>query len=200
MARLGAELAHIVARDPAARSRLEVALCYPGFHAVLMHRAANWLWRQNLYVVARLLASISRLLTGIEIHPAAVIGKFLFIDHGTGVVIGETAVVGDRVTLYQGVTLGGISKSEGRRHPIVGDDVIIGAGAKLLGAITIGNGARVGANAVVLDSVAPGVTAVGIPARPRPATPTPEKLVELEARIASLEAALGHTSTPKFDA
>ncbi|GIL41123.1 serine O-acetyltransferase EpsC [Roseiterribacter gracilis] len=162
-------LAHIdsiMARDPAARSRLEVALAYPGLHAVLLHRAANWLWRNELTLPARLVAGFNRCLTGIEIHPGAQIGERLFIDHGMGVVIGETAEVGDDVTLYHGVTLGGTSLTRGvKRHPTVASDVIIGAGANVLGPITVGAGARVGANAVVLKDVAPHATVVGIPAR-----------------------------------
>lgn len=162
-------LAHIdsiMARDPAARSRLEVALAYPGLHAVLLHRAANWLWRNDLILPARLVAGFSRHLTGIEIHPGARIGARLFIDHGMGVVIGETAEVGDDVTLYHGVTLGGTSLTRGiKRHPTLASDVIVGAGANVLGPITVGEGARVGANAVVLKDVPPHVTVVGIPAR-----------------------------------
>jgi serine O-acetyltransferase len=162
-------LAHIdsiMARDPAARSRLEVALAYPGLHAVLLHRAANWLWRHELIVPARLVAGFNRWLTGIEIHPAARVGARLFIDHGMGVVIGETAEIGDDVTLYHGVTLGGTSLTRGvKRHPTLGSHVIVGAGANVLGPITVGEGARVGANAVVLKDVAPHVTVVGIPAR-----------------------------------
>jgi serine O-acetyltransferase len=162
-------LAHIdsiMARDPAARSRLEVALAYPGLHAVLLHRAANWLWRNELVLPARLVAGFNRCLTGIEIHPAAKIGERLFIDHGMGVVIGETAEVGNDVTLYHGVTLGGTSLTRGvKRHPTVGSGVIIGAGANVLGPITVGAEARVGANAVVLKDVPASATVVGIPAR-----------------------------------
>ena len=153
-------------RDPAARSAIEVLLCYPGLHATVFHRAAHGLWRHGLRLPARLLAHVSRFLTGIEIHPAAQIGRRLIIDHGMGVVIGETAEIGDDVYLYHQVTLGGTSSARGKRHPTVGNDVIVGAGAKILGNILIGDGARVGSNAVVVQAVAPGETVVGIPARP----------------------------------
>ena len=153
-------------RDPAARSSLEVLLCYPGLHAVLWHKLAHGLWRRGFRLPARMVAHLSRFLTGIEIHPAAVVGRRLIIDHGMGVVIGETAVVGDDVYLYHQVTLGGTSSARGKRHPTVGANVIIGAGAKVLGDILVGEGARVGANAVVVQPVPPGVTVVGIPARP----------------------------------
>jgi serine O-acetyltransferase len=155
----------ILRLDPAARSRLEVVLAYPGFHAVVFHRCAHWLWRHGFKVAARWLSNVSRFLTLVEIHPAARIGQRLFIDHGAGVVIGETAEIGDDVTLYQGVTLGGTSLSRGKRHPTLEDGVIVGAGAKILGGFTIGAGARVGANAVVLHAVAPGESVAGIPAR-----------------------------------
>ncbi len=153
-------------RDPAARSALEVLLCYPGLHALIWHRAAHGLWRRGLYLPGRLLAHLGRFLTGIEIHPGARIGRRLIIDHGMGVVIGETAEIGDDVYLYHQVTLGGTSSARGKRHPTVGNNVIIGAGAKILGAITVGDDARVGSNAVVLQPVPPGTTVVGIPARP----------------------------------
>ena len=152
-------------RDPAARSWVTVLLCYPGLHAVLWHRMAHGLWRRRLHLLARFTSHLGRFLTGIEIHPAAQIGRRLIIDHGMGVVIGETAEVGDDVYLYHQVTLGGTSSELGKRHPTVGNGVIIGAGAKVLGNILIGDGARVGANAVVVQPVAPGVTVVGIPAR-----------------------------------
>ena len=163
--RLREEIESIRARDPAARSGLEVALCYPGFHAVLFHGLASAAWQARLYLVARLVSQAGRFLTGIEIHPAAIIGRRLFIDHGSGVVIGETAEIGDDVTLYHGVTLGGTSLAAGKRHPTLADGVIVGAGAKILGPVLVGKGARVGANAVVLADVPPGVTMVGIPAR-----------------------------------
>ncbi|MDE2229051.1 MAG: serine O-acetyltransferase [Alphaproteobacteria bacterium] len=156
----------ILRLDPAARSRVEIVLAYPGFHAVVFHRLANWMWRHRFEVLARFTSNVARLLTGIEIHPAAKIGRRLFIDHGTGVVIGETTEIGDDVTLYQGVTLGGTSLSRGKRHPTLEDGVIVGAGAKVLGGFTVGAGARVGANAVVLHAVAPGESVAGIPAKP----------------------------------
>ncbi len=163
--RLRNDVAAVRERDPAAHSTLEVLLCYPGLHAVLWHRAAHALWKRGFKLLGRIISNINRLLTGIEIHPGAVIGDGVFIDHGMGVVIGETAVVGDNVTLYQGVTLGGISLDPGKRHPTIEDDVIIGAGAAVLGPFAVGRGARVGSNAVVLHAVAAGDTVVGIPAR-----------------------------------
>jgi serine O-acetyltransferase len=153
-------------RDPAARSTAEVLLCYPGLHAVLWHKLSHGLWRRGLRLPARFTAHIARWLTGIEIHPAARIGRRLIIDHGMGVVIGETAEIGDDVYLYHQVTLGGTSSQRGKRHPTVGSNVIVGAGAKILGNIVVGDGARVGANAVVIQPVQPGETVVGIPARP----------------------------------
>jgi len=197
MASLGAELKSIVTRDPAARSRLEVALTYSGFHAVLLHRLAHALWKLKLKLIAHIIAASSRVLTGVEIHPAAIIGEYCFIDHGMGVVIGETAIIGNRVTLYQGVTLGGMSSDKVKRHPTLGDDVVVGAGAKLLGSITIGNGARIGANAVVLKDVPAGEVHVGIPARARPAdgshhnTTLLERVANLEGRLAALESSMG---------
>jgi len=153
-------------RDPAARSDLEVLLCYPGLHAVLWHRLAHGLWRRGMRLPARVASHFGRMLTGIEIHPAAKLGRRLIIDHGMGVVIGETAEVGDDVYLYHQVTLGGTSSEQGKRHPTLGNGVIVGAGAKILGAVTIGDNARVGANAVVVQPVAANETVVGIPARP----------------------------------
>ncbi|MDR3351933.1 MAG: serine O-acetyltransferase [Zoogloeaceae bacterium] len=152
-------------RDPAARSFWEIASCYPGIYALAAHRVTHWLWRWRLKWLARFMAHWARWLSGIEIHPGAVIGRRLFIDHGMGVVIGETAVIGDDVTLYHGVTLGGTSWEKGRRHPTLGDRVVVGAGAKILGPITIGADARIGSNAVVTQDIPPGATAVGIPAR-----------------------------------
>ena len=170
----------MIARDPAARSRMEVLLCYPALHSILGYRLAHALWRRGWRLFPRLLSQVVRWLTGIEIHPAAVIGRHFFIDHGMGVVIGETARIGNGVTLYHDVTLGGISPSEDagsqrnvKRHPTLEDDVIVGAGAQILGPVTVGKGARVGANAVVTRDVPAGVTVVGIPARP--ATPLPEE-------------------------
>jgi len=154
-----------MARDPAARSRLEVALCYPGLHALLVHRIAHYCWERGWRLMARLLSQTGRALTGIEIHPGATIGRRFFIDHGMGVVIGETAEIGDDVMLYHGVTLGGTALHHGKRHPTLEDGVIVGAGAKVLGAITIGKDARIGSNAVVVKDVPAGVTMVGIPAR-----------------------------------
>ena len=164
-------------RDPAARSKLEVILAYPGLHAVWFHRINHWLWNRGLTTLARFLAHIARFLTGIEIHPAAKIGPRLFIDHGLGVVIGETAEVGANVTMYHQVTLGGVSLEKGKRHPTIEDDVVIGSGAKILGAITVGRGSRIGANAVVVKSVPPNSVVVGVPgqivqrSKPRPQKP-----------------------------
>jgi serine O-acetyltransferase len=159
-------------RDPAAQSRFEVALCYPGYHALLFYRLTNILWRNNWRILARFISSIGKFFTMIEIHPGAAIGRRFVIDHGSGIVIGETSIIGDDVTLYQGVTLGGVSPSieshtqvNQKRHPTLANDVIIGSGAQVLGPITIGEGARVGANAVVHKDIPAGVTAVGIPAR-----------------------------------
>ena len=163
--RLQAEIAVVFERDPAARNTWEVITCYPGFHARLVHHLAHWLWGARLRWLARFVSHIGRWLTGIEIHPGARIGQRFFIDHGMGVVIGETAEIGDDCTLYHGVTLGGTSWNKGKRHPTLGNGVVIGAGAKILGPITIGDGARVGSNAVVVKSVPPGTTAIGIPAR-----------------------------------
>jgi serine O-acetyltransferase len=153
-------------RDPAARSNLEVLLCYPGLHATGIHRISSFFWRHGLYTTGRFISHIGRFLTGIEIHPGAKLGRRFIIDHGMGVVIGETAVVGDDVYIYHQVTLGGTSSEHIKRHPTVGNNVIIGAGAKVLGAIAIGDGARIGANAVVVATVPAGTTVVGIPARP----------------------------------
>ena len=153
------------ARDPAARSTVEVLLCYPGVHAIMWHRLGSAMSHRRLFLLGRLVSNIAPLLTGIEIHPAAQLGRRIIIDHGMGVVIGETAVVGDDVYMYHQVTLGGTSSARGKRHPTIGRNVIIGAGAKILGDILVGDDARVGANAVVVQDVQPGVTVVGIPAR-----------------------------------
>jgi serine O-acetyltransferase len=153
------------ARDPAARSSLEIILLYPGFHAIVYHRIAHWLYCRKLRFLARCVSQWSRFWTGIEIHPGAKIGRRLVIDHGMGVVIGETAEIGDDVLLYQGVTLGGTGKDKGKRHPTIGNNVMIGAGAKVLGPFTVGDNARIAANAVVLKEVPPDATAVGVPAR-----------------------------------
>jgi serine O-acetyltransferase len=164
--RLREDLECIMLRDPAARSRWEVMTCYPGLHALWMHRIAHAFWRRGFRWLARFTSNIARFLTSIEIHPAAVIGRRVFIDHGIGIVIGETAEVGDECTIYQGVTLGGTSLARGaKRHPTLGRGVIVSAGAKVLGSFTVGDGARVGSNAVLLKAVPPGATAVGIPAR-----------------------------------
>lgn len=152
-------------RDPAARTLMEVVFCYPGLHALLMHRQAHYLWRHRLRFLARLLSHLNRCITGIEIHPGARIGRRLFIDHGMGVVIGETTEIGDDVLMYQGVVLGGTSLEKTKRHPTIGNSVVIGAAAILLGPIEVGEGARVGANSVVINSVPPGSTVVGIPGR-----------------------------------
>ncbi|HMM87381.1 MAG: serine O-acetyltransferase [Gammaproteobacteria bacterium] len=164
--RLREDIACILERDPAARSAWEVLTCYPGLHALVLHRRANWCWRHGLRWLGRFVSQLARLLTGIEIHPGATIGRRVFIDHGMGVVIGETAEIGDECTIYQGVTLGGTSLGKGtKRHPTLGRGVIVSAGAKVLGGFTVGDGARVGSNAVLLQAVPPGATAVGIPAR-----------------------------------
>ena len=161
-----ADIDSILARDPAARSRWEVATCYPGLHAIWVHRASHWLYTQRWFWAARFLSYLARAWTSIEIHPGAQIGNGVFIDHGVGVVIGETAEIGDGCTIYQGVTLGGTSLYKGvKRHPTLGKGVIVGAGAKVLGGFTVGDGARIGSNSVVVKPVPAGETAVGIPAR-----------------------------------
>lgn len=163
--KLKAELDAVMARDPAARSCAEVYFLYSGFKAVRSYRKANWFFRHNMKFIARYISQRARRKTGIEIHPGATIGKNLFIDHGMGVVIGETTVIGDNCTLYQGVTLGGTGKDQGKRHPTLGNDVLVGAGAKVLGPFRVGDNARVAAGAVVLDAVPDNATAVGVPAR-----------------------------------
>jgi serine O-acetyltransferase len=196
-------------RDPAARSYLEVALCYPGLHAVAIHAVSSFFWRHHLYTLGRWISHFGRFLTGIEIHPGARLGRRFVIDHGMGVVIGETAEVGDDVYIYHQVTLGGISTQPGKRHPTIGNNVIIGAGAKVLGAILVGDNARIGANAVVVSPVGAGWTVVGIPARPVaqgeaaaprgeaygfPANPCLDPLLQeldtLRAELAAMEARL----------
>lgn len=200
---LKADIQAVFERDPAARNIWEV-LTYPGLWAITLHRIAHFLWEANLRFLARFLSQISRFLTGIEIHPGAKIGKGFFIDHGMGVVIGETTIIGNNVTLYQGVTLGGTGKERGKRHPTVDDDVVIGAEAVLLGPIYVGKGARIGAGSVVLKSVPPNCTVVGVPARivrregkkvpllehARISDPLEEYLRDLSQRIAKLEARL----------
>jgi serine O-acetyltransferase len=160
-----AELRAIRERDPASRSTIEAILTSPGLHALALHRVSHGLWQRGLALPARLLSHLGRALTGIEIHPGARIGRGVFIDHGMGVVIGETSEIGDNVTMYQGVTLGGTGKQRGKRHPTVENEAVIGVGASVLGAVTIGEGARVGAGSVVLKDVPPHTTAVGLPAR-----------------------------------
>lgn len=160
------DIASIIARDPAARNSWEVLTCYPGLHAIVMHRWAKACWNWDFKWLGRFISHLARILTGIEIHPGATIGRRVFIDHGFGVVVGETAVIGDDCTIYQGVTLGGISLSKGaKRHPTLESGVIIGAGAKVLGSFTVGEGAKIGSNAVVVKAVPAGATAVGNPAR-----------------------------------
>ncbi len=163
--KIGRDISAARERDPAARSRLEVLLCYPGVHALAIHRVANRLWRAGWIVTARFISHLGRLLTGIEIHPGARIGSGVFIDHGMGVVIGETAEVGDDVTLYQGVTLGGTSLKREKRHPTLERNVVVGAGAAVLGAIVVGAGARVGAGSVVVADVPPNSVVVGVPGK-----------------------------------
>lgn len=190
---LKAEIEATIARDPAARSWLEVVLCYPGFQAILAYRLTHKLWKWRLRLLARWISAIARTLTGIEIHPGARIGRRFFIDHGMGVVIGETAEVGDDVTLYHGVTLGGVAPSvdsdtqrNQKRHPTLEDGVIVGSGAQVLGPITVRKGARVGANAVVTREVPPGVTVVGIPARVvAPRLKPAEEVADLQPRFAA---------------
>ena len=159
------DIRSIFDRDPAARTSWEVLTCYPGLHAIILHRLAHGLWMRGFYWFGRFISHCARFLTGIEIHPGATIGRRFSIDHGMGVVIGETAVIGDDVTLYHGVTLGGTSWNKGKRHPTLADGVVVGAGAQILGPITIGEGAKVGSNAVVVKDVPEGATAVGNPAR-----------------------------------
>ncbi len=176
LATIRQDVASVLERDPAARTWLEVLLVYSGLHAIWIHRIAHWLWQHNFRFIARWLSQFSRWLTGIEIHPGAKIGKGFFIDHGMGVVIGETAEIGEQVTMYHGVTLGGTSLEKGKRHPTIGNRVVIGAGAKILGAITIGDDSRIGANAVVVKSVPPNSVVVGVPGqivqRSRPHRPS----------------------------
>jgi serine O-acetyltransferase len=166
-------------RDPAAKSRLEVILCYPGVHALFLHRIAHALNRNGLRLFARLVSQLNRSLTGIEIHPGATIGRRFFIDHGMGVVIGETTEIGDDVTMYQNVTLGGTSMEKRKRHPTIGNNVVIGAGAKILGNVLIGDGAKIGAGSVVIKDVPANMVVVGIPARPMQPE-KPRALIDLE--------------------
>lgn len=209
---MGEDIRVVQERDPAARHALEILLCYPGLHAIWMHRVSHSLWKFGLKTAARWLSHLSRFLTGIEIHPAAVIGRRFFVDHGMGVVIGETTEIGHDVLLYQGVTLGGTSLEHTKRHPTLGNNIVVGAGAKVLGPIRIGDGARIGASSVVVNDVAPGATVVGIPARPvgRPmppaeaehitlhheqiADPTERALQALDERLRALERQLRERS------
>lgn len=163
--RLKRDIQAVFERDPAAKGILEVLLCYPGLHAIIMHRVAHFFYRKRMYTIARLISQISRFLTQIEIHPGAKIGAGLFIDHGAGVVIGETAEIGDNVTIYQGVTLGGTGKEKGKRHPTIGNNVVISAGAKILGSFTVGDNTKIGAGSVVLKPVPPNSTVVGVPGK-----------------------------------
>jgi serine O-acetyltransferase len=176
--RLKEDIDSVFGRDPAVRSRIEVFFCYPGFHVLRFYHLAHWLWTHGFRLLGRFVSHVGRVLTGIEIHPGAEIGRRFFIDHGMGVVIGETAVIGDDVTLYHGVTLGGVTWSPGKRHPTIEDGVVIGAGAQVLGPITIGKNASIGANAVVLKDVPPETTMVGVAARP--ATRSADKRGESE--------------------
>jgi len=173
--RLREDIWCVFERDPAARHSLEVLTTYPGIHAVVIHRFSRWMWRNGLKWLARVISGFGRWLTGIEIHPGARIGRRLFIDHGMGVVIGETAEIGDDCTLYHGVTLGGTSWNKGKRHPTLGNEVVVGAGAKVLGPIQVGNRARIGSNAVVVKDVPDGATVVGIPGRIVQASNTAEE-------------------------
>jgi serine O-acetyltransferase len=202
------DLRSAIERDPAARSTLEIILAYPGLHALWGYRLAHWFWKHNLKLLGRLISQITRFFTGIEIHPGAEIGQGLFIDHGMGVVIGETSEIGEDVTLYHGVTLGGTSLEKGKRHPTLGDRVVVGAGAKILGAITIGADTRIGANAVVVRSVPANSVVVGVPGQniarsiPHHASDAPDlnhtslpdlvgvSLVDLIKRVEALEAEL----------
>jgi serine O-acetyltransferase len=198
----------IAQRDPAAKCSLEVVLLYPGFHAIFFHRIAHWFFKRKLFFIARLISQFSRFITGIEIHPGAIIGRGLFIDHGMGVVVGETAEIGDNCTIYHGVTLGGTGKDKGKRHPTIGNNVLISAGAKILGPFKVGDNSRIGANAVVLREVEPNTTVVGVPGRPvkrgdvkiAPSVeldqihipdPVAQELCKLRIRIEQLETVLG---------
>jgi len=209
--RIRKDIKAIKERDPAARSVFEIFICYPGLHAVLMHRLAHWFYMRRFKLFGRMLSQLSRFFTGIEIHPGAKIGEGLFIDHGMGVVIGETAEIGNNVTIYQGATLGGTGKDTGKRHPTIGDNVVISAGAKILGPFSIGDCSKVGANAVVLKEVLPDCTVVGVPGRVvkknnkrvqqqnneidldhiKLPDPLEEQLTEMLKKIASLEERIG---------
>jgi serine O-acetyltransferase len=178
--RLKDDIKAVFDRDPAARSVLEVLFCYPGLHAVWIHRISHWFWQHEFYFIARFISHMGRFLTGIEIHPGARIGRGFFIDHGMGVVIGETAEIGDNVTLYHGVTLGGVSWEKTKRHPTIGDNVVIGSGAKVLGPFTVGSGSKIGSNSVVVREVPANATVVGIPGRVVMAPERPSDRMDLE--------------------
>ncbi len=214
--RIREDIQSVMERDPAARTRLEIVLCYPGLWAVWFHRASHRLWRARLRLAARILSQIGRLFTGVDIHPAATLGRRLFIDHATGVVIGETAIVGNDVTIYQGVTLGGTGKEHGKRHPTICDNVFIGNNANILGNVTVGENSRVGAGSVVLADVPPNSTVVGVPAHivyhngqrvlitdPHDIKdPLSDALIALSARVEELEDHLGaheHGAKPFAD-
>jgi len=213
--RLREDIDTVFARDPAAVSKVEVLLAYPGLHALWIYRLSHYLWQRRVPILPRLVSHIGRFLTGIEIHPGATIGRRFFIDHGMGVVIGETSEIGDDVTLYQGVTLGGTGKERGKRHPTLGNNVMVGVGARVLGAITIGDNVKIGAGSVVLKDVPPNTTVVGVPGRvvvfrdPQEGRverlPDPDaealaylqaKVTELENRLAALEAARSANGAP----
>ncbi len=204
------EISSIMERDPAARTRLEVLLCYPGLWAVWIHRVSHWLWKHHMRLLARVLSQVARFYTGVDIHPGALIGERLFIDHAAGVVIGETAIVGSDVTMYQGVTLGGTGKGHGKRHPTICDRVFIGNNANILGNLTVGENSRVGAGSVVLSDVPPNSTVVGVPAHivyrngervlltdPHDIKdPLSDALIALSARVEELEERLGAEPCP----
>jgi serine O-acetyltransferase len=204
-ARIREDIASVMERDPAARTRLEVLLCYPGLWAVWLHRVSHWLWCHGVRLPARMLSQLGRFYTGVDIHPGALLGRRLFIDHATGVVIGETAIVGSDVTMYQGVTLGGTGKGHGKRHPTVCDGVFIGNNANVLGNITVGENSRVGAGSVVLSDVPPNSTVVGVPAHivyrngqrvlitdPHEVKdPLSDALIALSVRVDALEGRMG---------
>ncbi|MGC9225305.1 MAG: serine O-acetyltransferase [Terracidiphilus sp.] len=204
-ARIRDDIRSVMERDPAARTGLEVVLCYPGLWAVWIHRISHGLWRRKLRLLARVLSQVARLFTGVDIHPGALLGRRLFIDHATGVVIGETAIVGSDVTMYQGVTLGGTGKQHGKRHPTICDNVFIGNNANILGNVTVGENSRVGAGSVVLTDVPPNSTVVGVPAHivyrngervlitdPHEIKdPLSDALIALSARVDELEDRLG---------
>ena len=185
--RIREDIRCVFERDPAARSVWEVLTCYPGFHALQLHRVSHWLWTLGLRWLARFSSHVARFLTGIEIHPGAAIGRRVFIDHGMGVVIGETAEIGDDCTLYHGVTLGGVSWDRGKRHPTLGKGVVVGAGAKILGPFTVGDGAKVGSNSVVVKPVPAGATVVGIPARVVEHSPTEVARMAFDAYAVSAD-------------